>query len=146
MDSTATKEYLTVRQVSREIGVSGTAIREKVKKGELPGIKSGNKWIIKKEDFDAFYKNNPKLTRIHTYLDTHKNHLFFTIPDIMKLFNIAYITAYRWVHYYHYLVTITISHRLYVPEASIREFIHHNPEKVIFHCCPRIKAKKSEKK
>ena len=40
------KQFLTIRQTTRETGVSESLIRRLVKEGRCPGFQSGNRWIV----------------------------------------------------------------------------------------------------
>jgi excisionase family DNA binding protein len=45
---------LTVREVAQYLNRSETTIYNMLNQGEIPGIKLGGKWIVRKEDLDSF--------------------------------------------------------------------------------------------
>ena len=48
------KENLTVKDVAEYLNRSETTIYNMLNNGELPGIKLGGKWIVRKNDLDKF--------------------------------------------------------------------------------------------
>lgn len=52
-----TKENLTVKDVADYLNRSETTIYNMLNNGELPGIKLGGKWIVRKKDLDDFLNN-----------------------------------------------------------------------------------------
>lgn len=48
------KENLTVKDVAEYLNRSETTIYNMLNNGELPGIKLGGKWIVRKKDLDSF--------------------------------------------------------------------------------------------
>ena len=48
---------LTVREVAQYVNRSETTIYNMLNQGEIPGIKLGGKWIVRKEDLDSFLDN-----------------------------------------------------------------------------------------
>lgn len=48
------KENLTVKDVADYLNRSETTIYNMLNNGELPGIKLGGKWIVRKNDLDKF--------------------------------------------------------------------------------------------
>lgn len=48
---------LTVREVAQYLNRSETTIYNMLNEGEIPGIKLGGKWIVRKEDLDSFLDN-----------------------------------------------------------------------------------------
>jgi excisionase family DNA binding protein len=48
------KENLTVKDVAEYLNRSETTIYNMLNNGELPGIKLGGKWIVRKRDLDTF--------------------------------------------------------------------------------------------
>ncbi len=48
------KENLTVKDVAEYLNRSETTIYNMLNNGELPGIKLGGKWIVRKKDLDEF--------------------------------------------------------------------------------------------
>ena len=48
------KENLTVKDVAEYLNRSETTIYNMLNNGELPGIKLGGKWIVRKKDLDDF--------------------------------------------------------------------------------------------
>jgi len=48
------KENLTVREVAEYLNRSETTIYNMLNNGELPGIKLGGKWVVRKSDLDSF--------------------------------------------------------------------------------------------
>lgn len=48
------KENLTVKDVADYLNRSETTIYNMLNNGELPGIKLGGKWIVRKKDLDSF--------------------------------------------------------------------------------------------
>ena len=48
------KENLTVKDVAEYLNRSETTIYNMLNNGELPGIKLGGKWIVRKRDLDEF--------------------------------------------------------------------------------------------
>lgn len=48
---------LTVREVAQYLNRSETTIYNMLNQGEIPGIKLGGKWIVRKEDLDSFLDN-----------------------------------------------------------------------------------------
>jgi excisionase family DNA binding protein len=48
------KENLTVKDVAQYLNRSETTIYNMLNEGELPGIKLGGKWIVRKKDLDEF--------------------------------------------------------------------------------------------
>ncbi|OCL24956.1 AlpA family transcriptional regulator [Orenia metallireducens] len=51
------KENLTVKDVAEYLNRSETTIYNMLNNGELPGIKLGGKWIVRKKDLDEFLNN-----------------------------------------------------------------------------------------
>jgi excisionase family DNA binding protein len=51
------KENLTVKDVAEYLNRSETTIYNMLNNGELPGIKLGGKWIVRKKDLDSFLDN-----------------------------------------------------------------------------------------
>ncbi|TDX43799.1 helix-turn-helix domain-containing protein [Orenia marismortui] len=51
------KENLTVKDVAEYLNRSETTIYNMLNNGELPGIKLGGKWIVRKNDLDEFLNN-----------------------------------------------------------------------------------------
>ncbi|MGM0369721.1 MAG: helix-turn-helix domain-containing protein [Bacillota bacterium] len=45
---------LTVREVAQYLNRSETTIYNMLNQGEIPGIKLGGKWIVRKKDLDSF--------------------------------------------------------------------------------------------
>ena len=54
------KENLTVKDVAEYLNRSETTIYNMLNKGELPGIKLGGKWIVRKKDLDEFLDEKMK--------------------------------------------------------------------------------------
>lgn len=52
-----TKENLTVKDVAKYLNRSETTIYNMLNNCELPGIKLGGKWIVRKKDLDSFLNN-----------------------------------------------------------------------------------------
>jgi len=48
------KENLTVREVAEYLNRSETTIYNMLNNGDLPGIKLGGKWVVRKSDLDSF--------------------------------------------------------------------------------------------
>ena len=48
---------LTVREVAQYLNRSETTIYNMLNQGEIPGIKLGGKWIVRKQDLDSFLDN-----------------------------------------------------------------------------------------
>lgn len=48
------KENLTVKDVAEYLNRSETTIYNMLNNGDLPGIKLGGKWIVRKKDLDSF--------------------------------------------------------------------------------------------
>lgn len=48
------KENLTVKDVADYLNRSETTIYNMLNNGDLPGIKLGGKWIVRKRDLDKF--------------------------------------------------------------------------------------------
>jgi len=48
------KENLTVKDVAKYLNRSETTIYNMLNNGDLPGIKLGGKWIVRKKDLDSF--------------------------------------------------------------------------------------------
>ena len=48
---------LTVREVAQYLNRSETTIYNMLNEGDIPGIKLGGKWIVRKEDLDSFLDN-----------------------------------------------------------------------------------------
>ena len=48
---------LTVREVAQYLNRSETTIYNMLNEGEIPGIKLGGKWIVRKQDLDSFLDN-----------------------------------------------------------------------------------------
>lgn len=48
------KENLTVKDVAEYLNRSETTIYNMLNNGDLPGIKLGGKWIVRKRDLDTF--------------------------------------------------------------------------------------------
>ncbi|WP_027339081.1 helix-turn-helix domain-containing protein [Halonatronum saccharophilum] len=55
------KENFTVKDVAEYLNRSETTIYNMLNNNELPGIKLGGKWIVRKKDLDNFL--NDKLTQ-----------------------------------------------------------------------------------
>lgn len=51
-------EYLTADEAARYLRVHGDTIRDWCRTGQLPAIKAGRQWRIKRADLDAFLKPN----------------------------------------------------------------------------------------
>jgi excisionase family DNA binding protein len=51
------KENLTVKDVAKYLNRSETTIYNMLNDGDLPGIKLGGKWIVRKKDLDSFLDN-----------------------------------------------------------------------------------------
>ncbi len=50
------KENFTVKDVAEYLNRSETTIYNMLNNEELPGIKLGGKWIVRKKDLDDFFK------------------------------------------------------------------------------------------
>ncbi len=48
------KENLTVKDVAEYLNRSETTIYNMLNNGDIPGIKLGGKWIVRKSDLDNF--------------------------------------------------------------------------------------------
>ncbi|AGB40527.1 DNA-binding protein, excisionase family [Halobacteroides halobius DSM 5150] len=48
------KDNLTVKDVAKYLNRSETTIYNMLNNGQLPGIKLGGKWIVRKKDLDKF--------------------------------------------------------------------------------------------
>jgi len=48
------KENLTVKDVAQYLNRSETTIYNMLNNGDIPGIKLGGKWIVRKSDLDNF--------------------------------------------------------------------------------------------
>ncbi|GAB6099016.1 hypothetical protein JCM16358_08950 [Halanaerocella petrolearia] len=48
------KDNLTVKDVAEYLNRSETTIYNMLNNGQLPGIKLGGKWIVRKKDLDKF--------------------------------------------------------------------------------------------
>lgn len=48
------KDNLTVKDVAKYLNRSETTIYNMLNNSELPGIKLGGKWIVRKKDLDSF--------------------------------------------------------------------------------------------
>ncbi|GAB6139189.1 helix-turn-helix domain-containing protein [Halanaerobaculum tunisiense] len=48
------KENMTVKDVAKYLNRSETTIYNMLNNGDLPGIKLGGKWIVRKKDLDDF--------------------------------------------------------------------------------------------
>ncbi len=70
--------------------------------------------IFKEEDLELAIKNMYK----------HKE--FLTIQDIQRIFNVPYITAYRWVVIYNYFSYTKVGKFIYVSKQSVIDYIQKN--------------------
>ena len=52
--SAVRRDLLTVKEVAEELRVHPETVREKLRHGDIKGIKIGKAWRIKREDLDEF--------------------------------------------------------------------------------------------
>jgi excisionase family DNA binding protein len=52
-------EFLTIREVSRFLKISETTIRNWIKRGKLPVLKSGRKSLVRVSDIEVNFKLHP---------------------------------------------------------------------------------------
>jgi excisionase family DNA binding protein len=53
MTAMGTQELLTTEEAATILRMTREAISRKVQKGEIPGVKIGKRWLIRKETLDA---------------------------------------------------------------------------------------------
>lgn len=56
-----TKEFYTLEQLSEEININITSLREFIKKGKLNASKIGNRYIVDREDIKEMLKNTRRV-------------------------------------------------------------------------------------
>jgi len=54
------KEIMNLREVAEYLGLNERTVYNLVKKGEIPAIRIGKQWRIKKENIDMMFKRNDK--------------------------------------------------------------------------------------
>lgn len=52
--SSADKVVFTPEEVARALGLHANSVYSMLKRGDLPGIKAGHKWLISKKRFEAW--------------------------------------------------------------------------------------------
>lgn len=127
------EDIISVKKAAEKAGATGSTIRNAIYSGKLKAYKKNGRWIITRENFEAYLVHTSHIKHITNYLNKHKSKRVFTIQDLMELFEVAYITIYRWIHYYFFLSCTKIQKRLYIPYSSVINFIKQHPEKVIYH-------------
>ena len=53
MTAMGTQELLTTEEAATILRMTREAVSRKVQKGEIPGVKIGKRWLIRKETLDA---------------------------------------------------------------------------------------------
>jgi excisionase family DNA binding protein len=53
MIAMGTQELLTTEEAATILRMTREAVSRKVQKGEIPGVKIGKRWLIRKETLDA---------------------------------------------------------------------------------------------
>jgi excisionase family DNA binding protein len=53
MTATGTQELLTPDEAATSLRMTREAVSQKVQKGEIPGVKVGKRWLIRKEILEA---------------------------------------------------------------------------------------------
>jgi excisionase family DNA binding protein len=58
----STQELLTAAQVGEVLHIRSDSIVRKIKRGEIPAVKIGKQWLIRKETLDAMLQSAPQGT------------------------------------------------------------------------------------
>jgi excisionase family DNA binding protein len=58
----STQELLTAAQVGEVLHMRSDSIVRKIKRGEIPAVKIGKQWLIRKETLDAMLQSAPQGT------------------------------------------------------------------------------------
>jgi excisionase family DNA binding protein len=53
MTAMGTQELLTTEEAATSLRMTREAVSRKVQKGEIPGVKVGKRWLIRKETLEA---------------------------------------------------------------------------------------------
>ena len=52
------KEFYTLEQLSTELNITVRTLREEIKSGDLKASKTGNRYVIQREDIKAWLNNS----------------------------------------------------------------------------------------
>ena len=63
-----TDEYMTAREVAEMVGVSVHAVHYHIRANNLPAIKRGPQWFIKRSDLDEYLKNYARESRKRSFV------------------------------------------------------------------------------
>lgn len=64
------RQTMTVDEVSEVLGVSRNGVYEALRKGEVPGVRVGRRWVIPRERFWRWFKGEEEIKILESRIQT----------------------------------------------------------------------------